>query len=304
MKLTAAAGLLAMAVSAQDIQSYYFKPGRVRVLVLSGRNGHDWRTSSLFLKKVLEDTGRFDLGLEAEPNGIDAETLAPFDVLVVDYCGPLWLAVTEKAVEVFVRSGKGLDEIYYAPGEFCAKFHCEPGVKFNVLATACDDPRHRGTGSDEPVLMTVQYGQSRVFHTVLGRDLSALVEPDSVVTFVRGTEWAATGAVTLPIPAQARAAAPKPLGVLVITGGHGCNPSFDSAFDGYDDLAWNHSTSNEGAFRRDIRNRHDALVYYDSMDLSETDRKNLRDFVEAGKGLLWTRGREPGAPKMEPAKPR
>ena len=66
------------------------------------------------MPKVLNDTGRFDVRLEEEPNGINAETLAPFDVLVGDYCGPRWPEVTEKAVEEFVRSGKGLVVVHAA----------------------------------------------------------------------------------------------------------------------------------------------------------------------------------------------
>ena len=100
---------------------------------------------------------------------------------------------------------KGLDEDYYATDEFYTGFGYDPGVKVNVIATAFDDRKYKGRGQDEPVLMTLQYGKGRVFHTILGHDMTALVEPGFVVTFARGTEWAATGAVTLPTPAKAHA---------------------------------------------------------------------------------------------------
>lgn len=69
-----------------------------------------------------------------------------------------------------------------------------------VLATAYSDPENNGTGFDEPILMVSEYGAGRVFHTTLGHDVQALSSVDFVVTFQRGTEWAATGGVTLPVP--------------------------------------------------------------------------------------------------------
>ena len=62
-----------------------------------------------------------------------------------------------------------------------------------VLATAYSDPGNSGTGRDEP---------GRIFHTTLGHDINALSSVDFVVTFQRGTEWAATGSVTQDVPAN------------------------------------------------------------------------------------------------------
>ena len=71
-----------------------------------------------------------------------------------------------------------------------------------VLATAFSDPSNAGTGRDEPQLMVLRYGKGRVFHTTLGHDLSGISSVDFVVTLQRGTEWAATGAVTQKVPAN------------------------------------------------------------------------------------------------------
>jgi type 1 glutamine amidotransferase len=52
------------------------------------------------------------------------------------------------------------------------------------------------------MLMALSYGKGRVFHTTLGHDINALSSVGFVVTFQRGTEWAATGKVTQKVPAK------------------------------------------------------------------------------------------------------
>ena len=76
-----------------------------------------------------------------------------------------------------------------------------PGQNMTVLATAFSDPANRGTGREEPVLMTLAYGKGRIFHTLMGHDVAALACVAFIATFQRGTEWAATGKVTQKIPA-------------------------------------------------------------------------------------------------------
>jgi type 1 glutamine amidotransferase len=76
-----------------------------------------------------------------------------------------------------------------------------PGTNMTVLATAHSDPKNKGTDHDEPMVMVLKFGKGRVFHTTLGHDVAALSCVGFITIFQRGTEWAATGKVTLKAPA-------------------------------------------------------------------------------------------------------
>ena len=92
--------------------------------------------------------------------------------------------------------------------ELYAGLECIPREQLDILATGWDDHSlyvakpHEAVPStpsqDEPLLWTHAYGKGRVFATMLGNDMRAVHTPGFISTFVRGTEWAATGAVTIP----------------------------------------------------------------------------------------------------------
>jgi type 1 glutamine amidotransferase len=75
-----------------------------------------------------------------------------------------------------------------------------PGENMHVLATAYAAPGKGGTGRHEPMLITVDYGKGRVFHTPMGHAEYSQDCVGFITCLQRGTEWAATGKVTLPIP--------------------------------------------------------------------------------------------------------
>ena len=85
-----------------------FKQGAIRALIMTGQNNHDWRATTPLLRNLLVNTGRFDVRVNEEPTGITSATLAPYDVVILNYNGPRLGRVTEKALDDFVRSGKGL----------------------------------------------------------------------------------------------------------------------------------------------------------------------------------------------------
>lgn len=58
------------------------------------------------------------------------------------------------------------------------------------------------TKVDEPILWTVAYEKGRVVHTPMGHDTAAMSCVGFIATIQRSTEWAATGRVTIPLPAD------------------------------------------------------------------------------------------------------
>jgi hypothetical protein len=91
-----------------------------------------------------------------------------------------------------------------------------PAENMEILATAFspdpvpDQPSGtprgfaRRSGRDEAVLMTITYGNGRIFHTTLGVPDEgggpAMQCAGFIVTFQRGAEWAASGKVTQEVP--------------------------------------------------------------------------------------------------------
>ena len=242
---------------------------KLQALIITGQNGHDWRGTTPVLRKLLEDTGRFEVRITEEFRGGGPETLAPYDVVILNYFDRnrpelRWGSRADEAFLDFVRAGKGVVVYHFSTAAFngwdeyeklCAgnwrpnnghhsarhdftvdikdsghpitrgmkasfpqpndelyaNLKWQPADRYHVLATAWDDHalyqgKARqpipGPGVHQPMLWTVPYGRGRVFTTALGHDAEALKSAGFITTFVRGTEWAATGAVTIPLPAE------------------------------------------------------------------------------------------------------
>jgi uncharacterized protein len=95
---------------------------------------------------------------------------------------------------------KGLPELWMHTKDELYDQLRGPAENLHILATAYADPKYDGTGRHEPMLMTLDYGKGRVFHTVLGHADYSMDCIGFITTLQRGTEWAATGEVTIPVP--------------------------------------------------------------------------------------------------------
>lgn len=85
-----------------------------------------------------------------------------------------------------------------------------PAENMTILATAYSDEEKnaspfsnfRGTARHEPMIMVINYGKGRTFHTPLGHTDYSMECVGFITMFQRGVEWAATGKVTTKIPAD------------------------------------------------------------------------------------------------------
>lgn len=93
---------------------------------------------------------------------------------------------------------KGMPAFLHAPDELYHRLTMQPTAF--VIATAYSDPAKGGTGNDEPALWVVNYGEGRMFQTILGHGDESMSGEGFIVSTLRGTEWAATGKVTTPVP--------------------------------------------------------------------------------------------------------
>ena len=73
-----------------------------------------------------------------------------------------------------------------------------PAENVTVLATAFS-PKSK---EHEPIIMTIDYGKGRVFHTPMGHADYSMKCVGFLAYLARGTEWAATGKVTFEVPGE------------------------------------------------------------------------------------------------------
>jgi uncharacterized protein len=94
-----------------------------KALIVDGQNGHDWKSTTPVLKKILEDTGLFSVDVATSPSkGQEMSGFKPkfsaYNVVVSNYQGDPWPAETQKALVDYVQGGGGLVIYHFA----CAAF--------------------------------------------------------------------------------------------------------------------------------------------------------------------------------------
>lgn len=95
---------------------------------------------------------------------------------------------------------KGMPEHWLTTKDECYAKLRGPAENMTILATARDMSGKAPTKRHEPALMVIDYGEGRIFHTTLGHDDYSIESVGFIISFLRGTEWAATGKVTIDIP--------------------------------------------------------------------------------------------------------
>jgi type 1 glutamine amidotransferase len=313
----------------------------LRVLILSGRNNHDWQTTTPFLKQIYEESGRFAADVTDDPASLTAESLAVYDVLVdnwsayPDMTGRQW-GPAEEAILGFVRSGKGFVLLHAATAcfsdwpEFQEMAGCTwgdesghgrrhefqvyiddpehpvtngmppfvtardelyhkltPHPSMHVVASAYSSEHQNGTGGFEPIAVTTQFGEGRCFYNILGHDVEAMDAPGFKTLMLRGTEWAATGAVTIPIPDPWPA--PKVNGAVVV-GGHGFDEAvFPQVFDAHKGATYTilEQKDDSEIFDNVADFPYNVVVLYNmSQKITEARQANFLKLLEDGVGFV------------------
>lgn len=143
--------------------------------------GMGWRGAKHGPRLKLDDDGKKVIVPAGEDQGSGHRYTGPFSIVVRDPNHP----ITKGMPREWMHNKDELYDNMRGPIE-----------NVHLLASAYS----KGTKTHEPMIWTVSYGKGRVFHTPMGHDANAMTCIGFLTTLARGTEWAATGAVTLPIP--------------------------------------------------------------------------------------------------------
>ncbi|MBM3499922.1 MAG: ThuA domain-containing protein [Armatimonadetes bacterium] len=91
---------------------------KIRTLLLTGANNHDWATSAPFCAALLEQSGRFEVMLTEDPSSALEGALGDYELLFSDYNGPAWTEAAQANFEAAVRGGTGLVILHAADNAF------------------------------------------------------------------------------------------------------------------------------------------------------------------------------------------
>ncbi len=107
-----------------DAVSAFASEKPIRVLLFSGQNNHDWKTTTPKLKSILTDSGRFTVEVTERPEQCTAGTFAHCDVIVCNWNAwgqvPVtnWPAATREAFLNFIRNGGGHVAVHAGASSF------------------------------------------------------------------------------------------------------------------------------------------------------------------------------------------
>lgn len=226
---------------------------KFRILILSGKNNHDWEKTTPQLVRMYEESQKFQAQISESPDTLTFEDFSRFDAVVSNWTawpehGYRWPEAAEKGLLKFIEQGGGFvlfhaasatlydwpeyqkiigttwgDSTQHgkvAPHKIVIKDRSHPitagmsdfwitdelwvnagvNAELKVLAESCSDPTNKGRGVMEPVVHIQEYGKGRIFHNILGHHVRAMKNSGWETLMLRGTEWAATGDVTIPVP--------------------------------------------------------------------------------------------------------
>ena len=225
----------------------------LQLLILSGRNNHEWQKTTPVLLKMYRESRRFTVEVTERPDTLSGEHISSFDAVVSNWSAwpehdYRWPKAAEDGLREFIEQGGGFVLLHAASATFydwseyqemagttwgdstthgsvvphkvvivdkehpitdgIADFwitdelwvNAGVNANLNILAASYSNPDNKGRGEMEPVVHWTTKAKGRIFHNILGHNERALKNTGLKTLMLRGTEWAATGKVTIPAP--------------------------------------------------------------------------------------------------------
>jgi len=104
-------------------QLYSKETEKIRVLLLSGRNNHEWQQTTPFVEKLFIQSGRFSVSVTEKPDTLKLRDFQKFDVVLSNWNSwpendLRWPEQTEKALLSFIENGGGFVTFHASSSAF------------------------------------------------------------------------------------------------------------------------------------------------------------------------------------------
>jgi len=260
---------------------------RIRTVIITGQDNHNWLVSTIAIAKTLRNSGLFSVDIAYSPAQGDNMSsfnveFGNYDLVVLDYNGDEWNNGMKAAFLEYVNNGGGVVVYHSADNAFptwkeyneitalggwndrswkdgsyawwngtklvkdkktgVAGSHGDqheyvmnirntehpitaglpaqwkhaqdelydhmrgPANIGDLLFTSFSSTETKGSGREEPLIFTVNFGKARIFHIMLGHAGESVENNPAMqcvgfqTLLLRGAEWCATGAVTQAVP--------------------------------------------------------------------------------------------------------
>lgn len=92
----------------------------IETLLITGQNNHDWARSAPFCRDLMQSSGKFNVDIAEDPSEAlaDRDALSKYQLLLVDYNGPLWAEKARRNFIDAVRNGTGVCILHAANNGF------------------------------------------------------------------------------------------------------------------------------------------------------------------------------------------
>jgi type 1 glutamine amidotransferase len=149
--------------------------------------GLGWRGSNFGARVTVDADGKVVTTPKGNGPGAGHGAQHDFAVVVRDREHPVMKGIPAEWMHV-------KDELYHGQRG--------PAASMHVLATAYSSTKFGGTDAHEPMVWWIPYGKGKVFTTLMGHAEYSMKCVGFQTIVERGTEWVATGDVTIPVPVK------------------------------------------------------------------------------------------------------